>query len=221
MKKNQTELVFILDCSGSMCGLESDTIGGFNSLINKQKREKGKVLVTTVLFNQHIRVLHDRCSINKIEPLNDSQYVVQGQTALLDAIGLTVDHIFNIQQELEESKIPEKTLVVVITDGMENSSYRYKYTDIQKKIQEKKEKNHWEFLFLGANIDAVMTAESIGIDRARAVNYQSDEIGTTLNYQVINDTVSMFRNESFENATKILDSGNWKKSIEDDYNIGK
>lgn len=151
--------------------------------------------------------------------MNDTQYVVQGQTALLDAIGLTVDHIFNIQQELEESKIPEKTLVVVITDGMENSSYRYKHADIQKKIEEKKEKYHWEFLFLGANIDAIMTAESIGIDGTRAVNYQSDEIGTTLNYQVINDTVSMIRNESVEEATKILDSANWKKDIEDDYSI--
>lgn len=193
MKTGLTELVMILDRSGSMCGLEADTIGGFNSMIEKQKKEDGDVFVSTILFDDQVDVVHDRVDISKIEPMTDKQYYVRGCTALLDAVGEAIRHIGNIHKYAREEDIPEKTIFVITTDGMENSSRRYTYDDVRRMIERQKEKYNWEFIFLGANIDAVDEAARFGISASRAATYEADCEGTILNYSVVSDTVSKMR----------------------------
>ena len=210
MKKNLTELIFILDRSGSMSGLEKDTIGGFNSMLKKQKDEEGEAIVTTVLFDNRYELLHDRINIKGISPITDKEYFVRGTTALLDAVGRTIEKIENAQKHTLEEERASKVLFVITTDGMENSSKRYNYEKIRRMIKDKKKEFGWEFIFLGANIDAVSAAESIGISRDRATNYNSDSKGTKLNYEVISKTISSLR----ENASI---SDNWKDKIEEDF----
>lgn len=210
MKKGLTELVFILDRSGSMSGLESDTIGGFNRVLNKQKLEPGEAIITTVLFDDNYLLLHDRYTIGKVQQMTEKDYYVRGTTALLDAVGKTIHKMINVQKYGAEGDRPEKVMFVIVTDGMENASTEYSYKKIKKMINEQKEKYGWEFIFLGANIDAVETAGRFGIGEDRAVNYHADSKGTTLNYQVISETVSMVR------AKRSIDPG-WKDRIDKDY----
>ncbi len=210
MKNNLVELIFILDRSGSMCGLEEDTIGGFNSMIERQKKEEGEAIVTTVLFDDEYELLHDRINIKGISSITNREYYVRGTTALLDAIGRTIKKIENVQKNTLEEARAGKVLFVITTDGMENSSRIYSYEKIKKIIEDKKKELGWEFIFLGANIDAVKAAESIGISEERATNYNCDSEGTMLNYEVISETVSSFR------ANKNI-SNNWKSKIENDY----
>ena len=184
MKKNLTELVFILDRSGSMQGLEGDTIGGFNAMLEKQKKEPGEAYVSTVLFDDQTEVLHDRMELGKVRPITDKEYYVRGCTALLDAVGGAIHHIGNIHKYARPEDVPEHTLFVITTDGMENASRRYSAWQVKEMIQGQKEKYGWEFLFLGANIDAVETAGHLGIAPDRAVNYHCDSEGTRLNYEV-------------------------------------
>ena len=193
MRKGLTEVVFILDRSGSMSGLEADTIGGFNSMIAKQKKEEGEAYISTVLFDDTCEVLYDRVPVNKVEPMNDNQYYVRGCTALLDAIGGAIHHIGNVHKYAREEDRPEKTLFIITTDGMENASHQYSYEKVKEMVERQKEKYGWEFLFLGANIDAIDVAGKFGIDSNRALNYVSDHKGTQLNYEVLNKTVSEFR----------------------------
>ena len=178
MKKNLTELVFILDRSGSLAGLEADTIGGFNAMIEKQKGEPGEALVSTVLFDNISKVIHDRVDIQKIEPMTDRDYYVRGCTALLDAVGKSIHHIGNVHKYAREEDRPEKTIFVITTDGMENASREYTYDRVKKMIQHEQEKYGWEFLFLGANIDVASHAASMGIRPAMATSYSADETGT-------------------------------------------
>ena len=210
MKNNLVELVFILDRSGSMCGLEKETIGGFNSMLERQKKEEGEAIVTTVLFDDKYELLHDRINIKGISAITDREYYVRGTTALLDAIGKTIKKIENVQRNTLKEERASKVLFVITTDGMENSSRIYSYEKIKKIIEDKKKEFGWEFIFLGANIDAVKAAESIGISEDRATNYNCDSEGTALNYKVISETVSSLR------ANKNIDS-NWKHKIEEDY----
>lgn len=214
MKKNLTEIVFILDRSGSMCGLESDTIGGFNSMIEKQKREEGEALISTVLFDDVSEVIYDRVDVQKIEKMTDRQYFVRGCTALLDAIGGAIHHIGNVHKYAREEDVPEHTLFVITTDGMENASRAYSSDQVKKMIERQKEKYGWEFLFLGANIDAIETARHFGISEDRAANYHADAEGTALNYRVVSDAISAVR------CAQPLDAG-WKQKIEADYHTRK
>lgn len=193
MKKGLTEIVFILDRSGSMSGLESDTIGGYNSMIEKQKKEEGEALISTVLFDGQTDVLHDRVPLDKINPITEKEYYVRGSTALLDAVGGAIHHIGNVHKYAREEDVPEKTLFIITTDGMENSSRQYSYDRVKKMIEKQKEKYHWEFIFLGANIDAVSVADRFGVDRQHAVRYECDSAGTALNFQVMNKMVSCAR----------------------------
>ena len=193
MKKGLTEIVFILDRSGSMSGLESDTIGGYNSMIEKQKKEEGEALISTVLFDGQTDVLHDRVPLDKISPITEKEYHVRGSTALLDAVGGAIHHIGNVHKYAREEDVPEKTLFIITTDGMENSSRQYSYDKVKKMIEKQKEKYHWEFIFLGANIDAVGVADRFGVDRQHAVRYECDSAGTALNFQVMNKMVSCAR----------------------------
>ncbi|MBQ5755451.1 MAG: VWA domain-containing protein [Oscillospiraceae bacterium] len=209
MKKGLTELVFILDRSGSMGGLEADTIGGFNSLLEKQKREAGSAYVSTLLFDNECQVLHDRVDIREVAPMTDKEYTVRGCTALLDALGGAIHHIGNVHKYAREEDRPEHTLFVITTDGMENASHRYTADQVKKMIQRQKEKYGWEFLFLGANIDAVETARRYGIGKDRAVTYRSDKVGTRLNYDVLSDAVSGMR------ANACIPSG-WAERVKED-----
>ena len=193
MKKGLTEIVFILDRSGSMAGLEPDTIGGYNSMIEKQKNEEGEALISTILFDNETEVLHDRVPIGKIEPITEKEYFVRGSTALLDAVGGAIHHIANIHKYAREEDVPEKTLFIITTDGMENSSREYSYDKVKKMVEKRKEKDHWEFIFMGANIDAVSVANKFGVDRSRAVTYECDGAGTALNYKVMSKMVSCAR----------------------------
>lgn len=193
MRKGLTEVVFILDRSGSMSGLEADTIGGFNSMIQKQKKEEGEAYISTILFDDQSEVLYDRVPVGKVEPMNDSQYYVRGCTALLDAIGGAIHHIAIVHKYAREEDRPEKTLFIITTDGMENSSRQYSCNKVKKMVQKEKEKYGWEFLFLGANMDAVEVAGRFGIGADRALNYQCDSQGTALNYKVLSETVSAVR----------------------------
>ncbi len=214
MRKNLTEIVFILDRSGSMSGLEEDTIGGFNSMIEKQKKEAGEALISTVLFDSTSEVIHDRVPIGEIKPMTDKEYFVRGSTALLDAIGGAVHHIGNVHKYAREEDIPEHTLFVITTDGMENSSRIYDSDKVKKMIKRQKEKYGWEFLFLGANIDAIETAKNFGIDADKAVNYNSDSKGTQINYEVLSEALSCVR-------CNIPLEADWKKRIDDDYSSRK
>ena len=202
MKKSLTEVVFILDRSGSMSGLESDTIGGFNSMISKQKKEEGEALITTVLFDDKIETLHDRIEIGKVEPMNESQYFTRGCTALLDAIGTTVNHISDIHRYARKEDIPEKTLFIITTDGLENSSREFSYDKIKKLLSKKQEKDGWEFLFLGANIDAIEVAGRMGISRDDACDYVCDEAGTALNFDVMSNIIGSVRRSKSRSEAK-------------------
>lgn len=210
MKKNVTELVFILDRSGSMAGLESDTIGGFNAMIKKQQEEEGKAYVSTILFDHCTEVLHDRIEIKEVKPMTDSDYTVRGCTALLDAVGDAIKHIGNIHKYARPEDVPAHTMFVITTDGMENASSKYNKATIKKMIERQKKKYGWEFLFIGANIDAVTTAEGMGISRKNAVNYHADSQGTKVLYETICAPVSAMR------AGVAIDE-NWAKDIEADF----
>ena len=214
MKKNLTEMVFILDRSGSMSGLESDTIGGFNGMIERQKKEEGEALVSTVLFSDESKVIHDRVDLQKIEPMTDKQYYVGGCTALIDAIGSAIHHIGNVHKYAREEDRPEHTIFVITTDGMENASRQYGADEVKRMIQRQKEKYGWEFLFLAANIDAVETAGRFGISADRAVDYRADAIGTELNYRTIDKAIRCVRSSAPLDAS-------WKSEIEEDYQSRK
>ncbi len=216
MKKDFTEIVFILDRSGSMSGLEKDTIGGFNSLIEKQKKEQGQCVVSTVLFDYESQVIHDRVDITKVQPLTDREYFARGSTALLDAVGGAIHHIGNVHKYARREDRPEKTLFVITTDGMENASRRYTFEKVKQMVERQKEKYGWEFMFLGANIDAMEAAESFGIGRDMAVDFKNDRQGTQLNYQVLSDTIKAVRS-----APQQAVSRSWKSRIEEDYHNRK
>ena len=206
-KPKDVELVFILDRSGSMGGLESDTIGGYNSMLSKQKKEKtGKVSVTTVLFDDQYELLYNQVPIEKVSPMTEEEYYVRGSTALLDAIGKTV---MQVKANQDKKEIKDKVLFVIITDGMENASREYRVEQVKKLIEERKEKDNWEFLFLGANIDAIGAAKDIGIESSRAVRFKSDKKGTAKNYEVLNEAIKEIRG-----GYQLNDS--WKNGIEED-----
>ena len=210
MKKNLTEMVFILDKSGSMAGLEADTIGGFNAMIKRQKQEQGEALVSTVLFANSSTVIHDRVDIHKIEPLSDRQYFVGGGTALIDAIGGAIHHIALVHKYAREEDRPEHTIFVITTDGMENASRHYTSDEVKAMVKKEKEKYGWEFLFLGANIDAVETAAHFGIGANRAVRFHNDPNGHAVNYRSVSAAVSQVRSNA-----PLGDS--WKDEIEEDF----
>ena len=215
MKKNLTELVFILDRSGSMSGLESDTIGGFNAMIEKQKKQDGECIVSTVLFDDESKVIHDRVSLENIKPMTSDDYQVQGCTALIDAIGGAIHHIGNVHKYARPEDVPENTIFIITTDGQENASHRYTSDRVKMMIERQKEKYDWEFLFIGANIDAVETAKRYGIDRNRAVNYNADAQGTSVLYETVSKAVCNVR------ASKCM-AENWSEDIDKDFkNRGK
>ena len=210
MKNNTTELVFILDRSGSMTGLEKDTIGGFNSMLKKQKKQDGKCYVSTVLFDHETEVLHDRQPLEKVGEMTEEEYYTRGSTALLDALGGAIHHIGKIHKYARKEDVPEHTLFIITTDGMENASHRYTAETVRAMIEKQKAKYGWEFLFIGANIDAVSTAARYGISGDRAVNYNADSEGTGIVYEALEATVSAVR------SGKKL-SSRWSKSINEDY----
>lgn len=210
MKQNLTELVFILDRSGSMDGLEDDTIGGFNAMLEKQKKEEGKAFVSTILFDDKTEVLHDRLPLDKVRPITEEEYYVRGCTALLDAVGGAIHHIGNIHKYARREERPGRTLFVITTDGMENASRRYTAPQVRRMIERQKARYGWEFLFLGANIDAVETAGQLGIGADRAVNFHCDSRGTRLNYATVCQAVSAVR------SCAPLDA-HWKDAIEEDF----
>ncbi|MCR5209677.1 MAG: hypothetical protein K6C99_05670 [Lachnospiraceae bacterium] len=218
MKKGLTEIVFILDRSGSMSGLEADTIGGYNSMLDKQKKEKGEAIISTVLFDSRTEILHDRKNIEKVEQITDKEYFVRGCTALLDAIGGAINHISHIQKAMPEEEKPEKTLFIITTDGMENASWKYSYDKVKKMVEKKKKKNHWEFVFLGANIDAVEVAGRFGVTANRAVRYECDSVGTALNFNVMSNLVSCARAcSSAEDMEEAFDCDELLAPIQADY----
>ena len=204
-----TELVFILDRSGSMAGLEADTVGGFNSMIARQKQEAGQALVSTVLFNHDSVIIHDRLPLSEVPPMTEREYRTGGSTALLDALGGAIRHIAGIHKYARREDVPEKTMFIITTDGYENASRRYDYERVRRMIERQKEKYGWEFLFLGANIDAAKEAARFGIGADRSVNYKCDEAGTALNYEVISEAVCSVR------AARPL-SADWKRRIDED-----
>ena len=214
MKTNRTELAFILDRSGSMCGLEADTIGGYNAMLEKQKKEAGEAIVTTVLFDDQYELLHDRIDLRGIAPITDREYYVRGSTALLDAIGKTIQKIANIQKRTAPELRADRVLFVITTDGHENASREYSYSKVKALVERQKKQYGWEFLFLGANIDAIATAQRFGIEADRAVDYHADGEGTQLNYQVLSETVSCLRA-----GAPIKE--NWKQRIEENFRSRK
>ena len=217
MRENLTEIVFILDRSGSMSGLESDTIGGFNSMIAKQQKEEGEAIVSTVLFDDETDVIHDRVAIDEVKKLTEEDYYVRGCTALLDAVGGAIHHIGNVHKYAREEDRPAKTLFVITTDGLENASRYYSFKDVKKLIKRQQEKYNWEFLFLGANIDAIEVAGNMGISRDRAANYNCDEVGTALNYQVLEAAVTRVRKCKAADMDMTFAGGAWKADIDRDY----
>lgn len=218
MKKGLTEIVFILDRSGSMAGLEADTIGGYNSMLAKQKREKGEAVISTVLFDDRTEILHDRKNIQNVERITDEEYYVRGGTALLDAVGGAIHHISRIQKEMPEEERPEKTLFIITTDGLENSSQWYSYEKVKRMVEKKKKRNHWEFVFLGANIDAVEVAGRFGVAANRAVRYECDSVGTALNFTVMSKMVSCARaSSSAEDMEEAFDNDDMLAPIQADY----
>ncbi len=218
MKKGLTEIVYILDRSGSMSGLEEDTIGGFNSMMEKQKKTGEEAYVSTILFDDKAEVLHDRVSIQKVEKMNDRQYYVRGCTALLDAVGGAIHHIGNVHKYARDEERPEKTIFVITTDGMENASREYSYSKVKRMIEHEREKYGWEFIFIGANIDAAAEAERFGIRRERAVNYMHDSIGTEILYGGISNAVcSAMRAPSKHAMEADLNNCAWDAVIRDDF----
>lgn len=209
MKQNTTELVFILDRSGSMSGLTSDTIGGYNSFLEKQKETEGECLVSTVLFNQNSKVVHDRVPLNEIEPMTKKDYYASGCTALIDAMGGAIHHIRNVHRYIREEDVPEHTIFVIMTDGLENASTKYSSDDVKKMVKQQEEKG-WEFLFLGANIDAVETAKEYGITEDRAVDFLCDKKGMGTNFEALSESVGKFR------VTGAI-SKKWSEKIQSDY----
>ncbi|MGP1565101.1 MAG: vWA domain-containing protein [Treponema sp.] len=214
MKKGLTEIVFIMDKSGSMSGLEADTIGGYNAFIEKQKKTEGEALVSTVLFSDKSTVIHDRTPLEKVEPMNERQYSVGGCTALLDAMGDAIHHIGNVHKYARDEDRPEKTVFVITTDGEENSSSEYGYEQIRKTVKRQQEKYGWEFIFLGANIDAIFEAGKLGIREDRAVRYECDGVGTALNFSVLSGAVCSIR------GGKSI-TGNWSKEISEYHKMRK
>lgn len=214
MKKNLTELVFILDRSGSMAGLEGDTIGGFNAMIEKQKKEPGDAYVSTILFDNVSEVLHDRVSLESVPKMTDRDYTVRGCTALIDAIGGAIKHIGNIHKYARPEDVPEHTMFIITTDGMENASRRFSSDEVKKMIERQKAEFGWEFLFIGANIDAVQTAAQFGIGHDRAVNYHADSQGTQVLYETLCAPISAVR------SNKAIDA-DWGRDISKDYNSRK
>lgn len=210
---NRTELVFILDRSGSMCGLEADTVGGFNGMLRKQRKQAGVCFVTTVLFDSHSCTLHDRLPLEQVPDMTEHDYTVGGCTALVDALGETIRHIGDIHRYARSEDVPEHTVFIITTDGMENASRRYTADKVRRMI-EKKKSSGWEFLFLGANIDAVETAGRYGIGRERAVNYLADSDGTAVNYRAMNDAICQVRR-----GAALTEE--WKSCVEADYNSRK
>ena len=210
MKNNITELVFILDRSGSMAGFEKDTIGGFNSTIEKQKKQDGKVYVSTVLFDNVSEVIHDRVDISEVNPMTEEDYNVRGCTALLDAVGGAIHHIGNVHKYARPEDVPEHTIFIITTDGMENASHNYSRSRVREMIKRQTEKYGWEFIFLAANIDAEETAEDIGIRRERAVNYIQDTEGVEATYAVMCEAITSVR------KCKNLDAGEWRESLDKD-----
>ena len=211
MKKNLTELVFILDRSGSMAGLERDTIGGFNAMIEKQKAEAGEAIVSTLLFDNQLEVIHDRVPLDRIAPMTDRDYYVRGCTALLDAVGSAIHHIGNVHKYARNEDRPEKTLFVITTDGMENASRQYTYDRLKAMIERQKNKYGWEFLFLGANIDAAREAARFGIQSDRAANNHADSVGTGVIYESVNQAITRVR------SCAAPLSADWKDAINQDY----
>ena len=211
MKNNITELVFILDRSGSMAGLESDTIGGFNSLIEKQRKQDGECYVSTILFDHVSEVLHDRVKLSEINKLTENDYTVRGATALIDAISGAIHHIGNVHKYARPEDVPEHTMFVIMTDGMENASRRYSSNKVKRMIEHEKEKYGWEFLFIGANIDSVETARHFGIGADRSVNYHADSQGTAVVFETVSETVCNMR----ANVPLAL---SWSDNINKDYN---
>lgn len=219
MKKGLTELVFILDRSGSMGGLESDTIGGFNTMLEKQKKQEGEAHITTVLFDDRYEQIHDRFPIAQVKALTSKDYYVRGGTALLDAIGKTIQQMALIQKHLPEEERAEKVIFVITTDGLENASREYSRSQIKQMIETEKERYGWEFLFLGANMDAVKEAGSLGIGEDRSVTFQNDSQGIETNYRVVSETVCMMRCAAADAAPL---GAEWKREIEEDFkNRGK
>lgn len=214
MKKNLTELVFILDRSGSMAGLEGDTIGGFNAMIEKQKKEPGEAFVSTILFDNVSEVLHDRVTLEAVPIMTDRDYTVRGCTALIDAIGGAIKHIGNIHKYARPEDVPEHTMFIITTDGMENASRRFSSDEVKKMIERQKAEFGWEFLFIGANIDAVQTAAQFGIGHDRAVNYHADSQGTQVLYETLCAPISAMR------SNKAIDA-DWGRDISKDYNSRK
>ena len=215
---NITEMVFILDRSGSMAGLEKDTIGGFNSLIEKQKKQDGKCYVSTVLFDHEIQVLHDRVKLTDIKPMTEEDYFVRGCTALLDAVGGAIHHIGNIHKYARPEDRPEKTIFVITTDGMENASRQYSYDKVQKMVKRQQKKYGWEFIFIGANIDAYAEAQRFGIRKERAVNYVHDNIGTATVYEGVSKAVCFaMKASSAEDMEDCLNDSGWEAPIVADY----
>lgn len=212
MKKGLTEIVFILDRSGSMGGLESDTIGGFNSMLDKQQKEQGEAVITTVLFDDQYELLHDRINIKGIKPITTKEYYVRGCTALLDAVGKTINKIGNVQKNTSDDERAEKVMFVITTDGLENASKEYNYNRVKSMIERQRDKYGWEFIFLGANIDAVAEAAKFGISEDRAANFNNDSEGTRLNYEVVSEAVSCMRKNN-----KV--SSEWKEKIDKDFKI--
>lgn len=211
MKNNRTELVFIIDRSGSMSGLESDTIGGFNSMIAKQKREEGEVIVSTILFDHEMLVLHDRLPLNAIRELSAKDYIVRGSTALLDAVGSAIDHTIAVRRHTLPAYRAKKTMFVIITDGYENASRKYSYEKVKAMIEKEQNKYGWEFIFLGANIDAAQAARSFGIREDRAVDYHADAMGTRATYDAVCNAVSEMRqNRAINNQ--------WRMAADRDFN---
>lgn len=204
-----TELVFLLDCSGSMHGLEEDTIGGFNSMLDRQKGEEGQAMVSTILFSNTGTVIHDRLPLEQVSHMTRAQYVTGGGTALLDAVGRAIHHIRHIHKYARPEDVPDRTLFVITTDGQENASRNYDYDTIRQMIEEQKTKHGWEFLFLGANMDAAAEASRFGIGADHAVEYRCDQVGTALNYEAISAAVSCVRSHQPLKAT-------WKARIDED-----
>ena len=211
MKNNITELVFILDMSGSMSGLESDTIGGFNSVLNSHKNEEGKTYVTTYLFNSNSRMIHDRLPIEEVENMTDKQYIPGGSTALIDAMGNAIRHIAKIHRYGRKEDVPEHTIFVITTDGMENASHQFSAEEVRRMVSHEQEKYGWEFIFLGANIDAAETARRYGIEKERAVNYMHDSMGTSKVYDAVNKAIR------YSKADIQMDDSDWRDDIDADF----